>query len=272
MSIPFFQKFENRYKYDFAASFYNGGSGFQPHLHRYFEIIISLDDGLTVKIDGTPYKMKKNDMILVKPYQIHEITDARYRYIYLFSPDLIPAVSADFIEHELTSPVAEYEGVFPDFLMTELEKAPNMIAKKGILYILCSFFCHNIDHNRKITKIDNKTLLQKIFDFIEDNIGGSCRIEELLDALGHSQSYISRVFTSNVGIPYGEYVRKIKISRACHYLDNTDDTVTETAYKCGYDSLSSFNRAFKAVTGETPTGYRSKKTGKKNSDTSSNVK
>ena len=261
MSIPYYEQFEKgiEYKYDFAASFYNGDSGFPSHLHRFYEMIVSFNDGTIVKIDGIPYKMNKNDVILIKPYQIHEITNAASRFVYLFSPDLIPAISDDFINHELTSPLVSYKGDFPEFLMIDLENASNILEKKGVLYLLCSCFFQNIDFNSKTKKTKDKILLQKVFDFIDDNVSKACRIDDLSAALKRAPSYLSRVFSSNVGIPYGEYVRRIKINRACNFLENTDDTVIEITGKCGYDSLTSFNRAFKSVTGVTPTDYRREK-------------
>ena len=90
MSIPFYESKVGS-EYDYAVSFYNGGTSYPPHLHRCFEIILVLEKDLAVIIDGKEYKLRKNDIILIKPYQIHEIsvtTPGSSRYLYMFPPNL----------------------------------------------------------------------------------------------------------------------------------------------------------------------------------------
>lgn len=258
MSIPFYES-KLGYEYDYAVSFYNGGTSYPPHLHRCFEIILVLEKDIVVIIDSKEYHLLENDIILIKPYQIHEISAAAgsSRYLYLFSPELLPDVSDSFKRFELKNPVVHLEDNIQDLLVKEIKNA-NIITKKGILYLLCGCFYDNIDFSNKATPKKDRTVLHRIFEFIENNIDGSCTINSLSRALDRTPSYLSQLFSSNIGIPYGEYVRKIRINRACNYLLNTDDTVLDIAMRCGYNSLVSFSRSFKALTGENPADYRRK--------------
>ena len=211
-------------------------------------------------IDGKEYKLQKNDIILIKPYQIHEISvmsPGSSRYLYMFSPELVPDASYNFKHFALKSPVVHLDENIQSLLVKEIEKT-NIITKKGMLYLLCGRFYDNIVFSDKAAPKKNRMVLQRIFEFIEDNIEGSCTIESLSRALDRTPSYLSQLFSSNIGIPYGEYVRKIRINRACNYLLNTDDTVLDIAMRCGYNSLVSFSRSFKALTGENPIDYRRK--------------
>lgn len=257
MSIPFYEN-KHGYEFDYAVSFYNGGSDFPPHLHRCFEIIASLSDGTTVKIDGTPYRLEKNDVAIIKPYQIHEIYDARPHFYYLFSSELIHMISDDLINYELTSPVAKNVSGVLESLTVDFENK-NLPFKKGILYILASCFFDKIDYSKKMPKSKDKTVLQMIFEYVEENTDKACKMDDLSKKLGYAPSYLSRIFRSSVGMTYSDCVRKIKIAKACNYLMDKDEPVLETAARCGFNSLSSFNRAFRAVTGINPTEYRRQK-------------
>lgn len=254
MSIPFYES-KHGYAYDYAVSFYNGGSGFPPHLHRCFEIIVSLSAGTTVKIDGQTYLLDKNDIVIIKPYQVHEIYDARPHFYYLFSSELIHMISDDLINYELTSPVAKNASGVLESLTVDFENT-NLPFKKGILYILASCFFDKIDYSKKMPKSKDKTVLQRIFEYVEENTDKSCKMDVLSKELGYAPSYLSRLFSSNVGMPYSEYVRIIKMNKACNYLENTDYTVLDIAIKCGYSSLASFNRVFNSVIKENPTDFR----------------
>lgn len=257
VSIPFYEN-KHGYEFDYAVSFYNGGSGFPPHLHRCFEIIASLSDGTTVKIDGTPYRLEKNDVAIIKPYQIHEIYDARPHFYYLFSSELIPVISDDLIGYELTSPVVKNVRGALGSLAVDFESA-NLPFKKGIIYTLASSFFDLIDYSKKTPRSKAKTVLQMIFEYVEENTDKACKMDDLSKKLGYVPSYLSRIFRSSVGMTYSDYVRKIKIAKACNYLMDKDEPVLETAARCGFNSLSSFNRAFRAVTGINPTEYRRQK-------------
>ena len=74
--------------------------------------------------------------------------------------------------------------------------------------------------------------------------------------LGYNSSYLSRYFSDATEMSFISFVNKYKISRACYLLTNTDKTVPECAYDCGYTSLRSFNRNFKKHVGVTPREYR----------------
>jgi transcriptional regulator GlxA family with amidase domain len=50
---------------------------------------------------------------------------------------------------------------------------------------------------------------------------------------------------------------QVRINRAQEYLTVSDLPVTEVAYLCGFASLKTFNRVFKALTGVCPSVYRS---------------
>ncbi|MBQ8689860.1 MAG: helix-turn-helix transcriptional regulator [Clostridia bacterium] len=75
-------------------------------------------------------------------------------------------------------------------------------------------------------------------------------------AIGYNSSYLSRYFKEFTNMTFVSCVNRYRISRACYMLKNSDKTVLECAYECGYKSLRSFNRNFMLYVGVTPTDYR----------------
>lgn len=84
-------------------------------------------------------------------------------------------------------------------------------------------------------------------------------LEEVSKELEYSSVYLSRFFHENTGMPYHEYARMVKMNHACYLLKNTSESILEVSLRCGYGSLSSFNRSFKQIVGMNPTEYRKKK-------------
>lgn len=67
----------------------------------------------------------------------------------------------------------------------------------------------------------------------------------------------SRFFRRMAGRPFIVQVNELRIGRACRQLSDTERSVAEIAYDCGFGNLANFNRRFRAVKGMTPTEFRS---------------
>lgn len=92
-----------------------------------------------------------------------------------------------------------------------------------------------------------------IIDEIEKNITGEISIGELARKSNMSIYEFRRIFSFVAKIPFGEYVRKRRLSLAAVELYEKNHSITEVAAKYGYDSASSFARAFREFHGITPT-------------------
>jgi AraC-like DNA-binding protein len=68
---------------------------------------------------------------------------------------------------------------------------------------------------------------------------------------------LARKFSGELGMTFGQALRRIRIVKAVEELARSDAPVTEIALTVGYGSLSAFNLAFRELTGQTPTLCRS---------------
>lgn len=84
---------------------------------------------------------------------------------------------------------------------------------------------------------------------------------EMIEAMSIN-THIGRIkgfLYTNVGMSYSDYVQNVKISQACYLLRSTQERIIDISLKCGYSSISSFNRNFKKLIGYSPTKYRDEK-------------
>lgn len=252
-------------KHEISADYFtverNSNFSFPLHMHRCYEIILLIEGSMTIILENQEYIIEAGDMILIKPNFVHGLkTDMTSRHILcIFSPELISAISEPLEQYLLTSPVIRN---VPELYRTLFENAREDAAIggiKGFLYLLSNLFYEQLDMATKDPDANGKHLLRDIFRYVEQNMQGSCSMQELGCALGYSPSYLSRFFYTSVGMPYTGYIRNIKISHACYLLRNTQNSVSDIARQCGYVSSTSFNRNFKQMTDCSPTEYRSRK-------------
>jgi AraC-like DNA-binding protein len=75
-------------------------------------------------------------------------------------------------------------------------------------------------------------------------------------AVGVSERSLRRKFGAVAGITWREYVLQSRLLRAIGRLTEPGTTVLSVATEVGFDSVSAFTRAFRGLTGETPSAYR----------------
>jgi AraC-like DNA-binding protein len=96
----------------------------------------------------------------------------------------------------------------------------------------------------------------QVFSYINENFTQSLTLEELADYAGFSKFHFSRLFKQFTNMALYDYLNQKRISEAELLLLNPNMTVTEVAMQAGFNSISSFNRVFKASKNCTPTQYK----------------
>jgi AraC-like DNA-binding protein len=73
---------------------------------------------------------------------------------------------------------------------------------------------------------------------------------------GISEAHFARSFKEAFGVPPHRYLLTRRIERAMALLRETDLAITEIAFGTGWESLGTFGRTFRDVTGQSPSGIR----------------
>lgn len=87
-------------------------------------------------------------------------------------------------------------------------------------------------------------------------LDGELSLQALADALGFSANQLSQVINEGEQCSFRDFVNARRVREACRRLDADPSTpLLELAMDCGFNSKSSFNRAFRKFTGKTPSAY-----------------
>lgn len=100
--------------------------------------------------------------------------------------------------------------------------------------------------------------MNEALDYIELHLNDEIENNELERITGTSIYHFRRMFAFLSGMSFGEYVRKRKLSVATFDLLHEGMSVTETAFKYGYESVDGFSRAFREWSGISPSEVKKK--------------
>jgi transcriptional regulator GlxA family with amidase domain len=98
--------------------------------------------------------------------------------------------------------------------------------------------------------------IRDVQEAVESEPGGVHRVTDLARRAAMSPRHFTRVFTDEVGEAPGAYVERVRTEAARRQLEETDDTVTVIAARCGFGTAESMRRNFVRRVGVSPDQYR----------------
>ncbi|SAK59154.1 AraC family transcriptional regulator [Caballeronia glebae] len=101
-----------------------------------------------------------------------------------------------------------------------------------------------------------ETRINHVLSFIGKNLSQELRETELAELAGQSASAFSRYFRRHTGVPFVQYVNRLRINLACQLLMSDELSVTDICYQVGFNNLSNFNRQFLSLKQMSPTRWR----------------
>lgn len=98
--------------------------------------------------------------------------------------------------------------------------------------------------------------INQVLAYLAEHLSDSLREADLARYANMEPSAFSRFFRRHTGVPFIQYLGRLRIQRACELLINSARSVTEICYACGFNNVSNFNRHFLSAKGMPPSQFR----------------
>ncbi|MDD4700071.1 MAG: AraC family transcriptional regulator [Oscillospiraceae bacterium] len=248
----------------------------QIHWHKEFEIVRVLEGTFTAFIDTIKYEMNEGDILFVGCGSLHSGIpfDCIYECV-VFDINMLLKHHND-IASKFLKPLINSTSIIKGYLKndgdTELSKIIDEIfsilknseefSEMLIYSVLYKFFYHIFNNNYILdtklltNKVHNQIkTLHELIDWIESNYSSNITLEDLAKVSGMSPKYLChffKLYTSHTPI---DYVNFYRIECACNELKTNDFSITDIAFRCGFNDLSYFIKTFKKYKGVSPKQY-----------------
>ncbi len=254
------------------------------HNHNYYEFVYVLEGMVDHIINGEHHILREDNYFLLDPKDEHmyvSINDEPFRIInFMFDPALIDANFTldtpfkEIIKHPLigispkklsTLPLAvqfsddsrTIKNVFTDSLNEYRQKKPGYlnVLRANVVKIIINCL-RNVYENEDFSK--KSAFVDTITKYVNEHYSENISLSELCDKLGYSVQYVSRAFKTQIGVNFSEYLKKVRVQKACSLLLSTDMTIQQIVNAVGYSNIAFFYKAFKKIMGETPMEFRNR--------------
>lgn len=143
----------------------------------------------------------------------------------------------------------------------ELPKIQGMDRVLKLIWILeeitkrqCDYIAPNTFHN--VVSKKNEFRINKACTFLQNNFNQKISLKQVADLIYLTESNFCKFFKKATGKTYSDYLNELRINEACRMLVQTEQTINEISYACGFETLSYFNRVFLFKKAITPSTFR----------------
>ncbi|MDB5262181.1 MAG: AraC family transcriptional regulator [Adhaeribacter sp.] len=106
------------------------------------------------------------------------------------------------------------------------------------------------------SKETDKDKMSEIYNYIVQHFKQKIKLEEVAAIANMSPATFSRYFKARTNKSFSAFISELRIGLACKLLMEEEDSIYQICYRCGFNTLSNFNKQFKDLMHQTPFEYR----------------
>lgn len=268
---------------DVFESHHAAGWSMPEATHDFLKVVLVHDGSGTFQVTGEePRECRRGDAIVVPEGVPHVIADAEGEPMSLYVVSVKPALlgTVCFDTGLLTTGVVrlgdhsaeKVERGMRRLLFEQTLDLPTTGAQMAALALRLLVDVARLstgsragDMRAGTTQIargsDSVTRMRAYVEDLSENFYEATNLDAAAGALGLSRRRFTQLFREITGTSWLAHVRRLRIDHAKKLLESTDRTVLSVAFECGFEDLSTFYRAFKRETDESPNKWRQRGAG-----------
>jgi AraC-like DNA-binding protein len=226
----------------------------QPFFHSHYYLYLFACGEGEVRSGGKTYPVAPGTLVLVHPWQMHEIVETKHELTYLYitvdGDGMKPLLSQIGAEEPIT--VYPAEAHLLEFWMKSIRR----IQQKNALFITESVFMHTLSYLAVEGGSADDRSMDAIKIYIQENLQNpEMSLRMIAEIFFYSEKYFSYLFREKIGIKFTDYLNDLRIHLSLRLIREGVKSVSELSSACGFMNACYFSKVFKKIMGKSPAVY-----------------
>ena len=242
-----------------------------PHWHSEIEIDYVLKGTVYYLVNGISYCVSRDEILIVDSSVIHSgrCSDG----------DTVEKTHAEVMTLQLNRDIFRYAHYQRPAFQVFLPRSENaklrailweiktIYQQKPVYYellineqLLKLCYCLLTNHSAQDEKNDASAHatreIKRAIQYVEEHCTEKLKLEDVAGFTHYNPSYFSRRFHQFTGFTFNEYLNRCRTGSAAKLLLETEKSISEIAYECGFSNVAAFITFFKRQYQTTPERYR----------------
>ncbi len=247
---------------------------FSTHLHRYYEFLYFMGGEASYVVEGNEYSAEAGDLFITCPGEIHSIvfksqTDYERHFIQI-SEEFLADLPFDFLKilrekkfgenNKISHILLNNTDVLRCFYgvgrhVTKGGDECEVMVKSYVMQLL--YIINALLYEKIETKPNESERVVAAKEYINANLSKELKLESIAEASFSDKYYLSHLFRRETGMSITDYIAMQRIALAKKLISEYRGA-TQIYQECGFKDYSSFYRAFKKLSGKSPTEFLKK--------------
>lgn len=248
---------------------------FSQEFHDCTEFVYCQSGNGSLRYEDFTFDFQAGDVVYLSPYMPHYIyktgtKPCRCEFIHvnlrkMFDPEIFKDLIAftDKLLVPFSIPPILSQKEYPQIselismLLEEMNKYPPYLSLSVQGYCMCitSELRKIWEQNKNQHNLSSYDYLYQAAIYMSQHYNENISIAQLAQICNISETHFRRLFKKNFSISPLKYLNLIRIRESCVLLSRKPFQISEIAEMTGFQTLSSFNRQFKEIMGESPTKW-----------------
>lgn len=240
-------------------------SGFRMHTHESYELYYFAEGGGIYRVEGTPYPLKRGDILIMRPAEAHyiDITEIKpytrlsvnFKYELFSNIDpngrlLAPFNNRKIGTYNLYRAENFKSNAYEVFIKNLMTDSPDR--RVQIITNLLPLLNEISLAYTSVTESEvNKALDSRIISYINRHLYDDITLDDICEKFYISKTHLCRIFKKATASTVGEYITVKRLVNA-RQLILSGTPPTKAYLQCGFRDYSVFYRAYKNKYGFSP--------------------
>jgi AraC-like DNA-binding protein len=137
-----------------------------------------------------------------------------------------------------------------------LEKLADFLLLLNDLASINNIKLLSTENTLKLSGLTDSKIINDVYRYVAENFQKKITFNNAASVANMQRSAFCRYFKRKTKKKFTQFVNEIRIMHSCKLLAETDKTIIEVAFECGYENTSYFNRQFRIYCNNSPKVFR----------------